>query len=296
MILRAENLSKAYKESDFALCGVSLELKEGAIMGIVGENGSGKTTTLDIILGLCSADGGKVFMFGKEYDTDDVETKSKLGVVFDGNYLPEGFTSKDISAVFRRIYKNWDEEYFGKSLAAFEIEPGQNVGNMSKGTKASLSIIVALSQRPQLLIMDEPTAGIDPIRREEMLDIFLEFISDGKKSILFSSHITSDLEKIADYITFIHKGKILDSADKNTFLYKYGIVRCGEDDFTALRANHRENILRYTKRDYLYRVLVNDQPQILGGRQNLSLQNTPLVMENPTLDEVLYLMAKGETP
>ena len=285
-ILEVVNISKTYPKSKFALRDISFNVPQGAIMGIVGENGSGKTTTLSIVLGLLRPDTGKVVLFGKPFSPDDVKAKEKIGVVFDTNCFPPSFTPRDISKIYRRIYRNWDEKYFFELLEKYEIEPKQKVGKMSHGTKSMLAIITALSHKPELLILDEPTSGVDPVRREEVLDIFLDFISDGKKSIVFSSHITSDLEKIADYIAFIHKGELLDTVEKDVYLYQYGIIRCNQECFDELSQNYKQEILRYVKRDYQYRILVKDQTKIPSGK---------FVLENPTLEEIMYLMSRGDT-
>jgi len=281
-ILEISNICKTYPKSDFALRDISFAVPHGSIMGVVGENGSGKTTTLSIILGLLRANSGTVNIFGHPFSADDIEAKAQIGVVFDGNCFPEAFTPRQISKIFQKIYKRWDNALFTDLLKTYEIGEKHTVSSMSHGTKSMLAIITALSQRPKLLILDEPTGGIDPVRREEVLDLFLDFTSDGQKSIVFSSHITSDLERIADYITFIHKGQLIASAEKDVFLYKYGIIRCGQNDFDAIR--DKSQIIRYVKRDYQYRVLVKDQSKVEGN----------FILESPTLDEVMYIISRGK--
>jgi len=284
-ILEVKNISKTYKKSDFALGDISFSVPYGAIMGLIGENGSGKTTTLSIILGILRQNTGTVNIMGRPYHIDDTEMKEKVGVVFDTNYFPDVFSPKDISKIFKKIYRRWDDMCFFDMLKKYDIGEKQKVKAMSHGTKSMLAIITALAQRPELLILDEPTGGIDPVRREEVLDMFLDFISDGKKSIVFSSHITSDLEKIADYITFIHKGKMLYTAEKDLFLYQYGIIRCNQEAFEKLNRDCKPEILRYVIRDYQYRILVKDQQKIPPGE---------FILENPTLEEVMYLVSRGE--
>jgi len=285
-ILEVNNISKTYPKSDFALTDISFTVPYGSIMGIVGENGSGKTTTLGIILGLLRPNTGVVNIFGRPYSLDDIEMKAQIGVVFDSNYFPEGFSPKNIATIFRKVYKSWDDAYFLELLTKYEIGHKQKIKNMSHGTKSVLGIITALAQQPQLLILDEPTGGVDPVRREEVLDIFLDFVSDGERSIVFSSHITSDLEKIADHITIIHKGRLLETAEKDIFQYKYGIIRCGQESFDALCKSYKQEIVSFAKRDYQYRILIKDQSKIPDGN----------LMENPTLDEVMYLLTRGESP
>jgi len=282
-ILEVSALCKSFPKSDFALRNISFAVPYGTIMGIVGENGSGKTTTLNIIMGLLRQKTGEVNIFGRPFDIDDVGMKAKIGVVFDSNYFPDSFCALDIAKIWGNIYPNWDNAYFFELLKKYEINEKQTVGKLSLGTKSMLRIITALAQKPELLILDEPTGGVDPVRREELLDIFLDFISDGHKSIIFSSHITSDLEKIADYITIIHKGELLATDDKDTFLYKYGIIRCGEEAFQALAKTKK--LERYVKRDEQYRILIKEQSQFAGG---------DYVLENPTLDEVMYLLSRGD--
>jgi len=284
-ILEITNISKTYKKSNFNLRNITFSVPQGSIMGLVGENGSGKTTTLNIILGLFRPNTGEVSIFNRPYSMDDIKMKEKIGVVFDSNYFPENFTPLNIAKIFSKIYKHWDNGLFFTLIKKYEIGEKQKVRKLSHGTKAMLAIITALSQKPELLILDEPTGGVDPVRREEVLDIFLDFVSDGKKSILFSSHITSDLEKIADYITIIHKGELLATAEKDFFMYQYGIIRCNHETFEELRRKNNGEIMRYAKRDYQYRILVKDQRQMTPGN---------FVLENPTLDEVMYLLTRGE--
>ena len=283
-ILEVSNICKTYPKSHFALDNISFVVPQGSIMGLVGENGSGKTTTLSIILGLLRANSGTgtVNIFGRPFSADDIEMKAQIGVVFDGNCFPDPFTPRHISKIFGKIYKRWDNALFLDLLKAYDIHEKHTVSSMSHGTKSMLAIITALSQRPTLLILDEPTNGIDPVRREEVHDLFLDFVSDGQKSIVFSSHITSDLERVADYITFIHKGKLVDSAEKDVFLYKYGVIRCGQDTFDAM---NKSQIIRYVKRDYQYRILVKDQSKIEPGN---------FILESPTLDEVMYIISRGQ--
>lgn len=287
-ILEVSQICKTFKNTEFALSDISFNLPRGVIMGLIGENGSGKTTTLNIILGLLKADSGGVKVFGNAFNMDDIKAKEKIGVVFDGNCFPGEFTPRDVSKIYANIYKKWDAAYFFQLLKTFDVDEKVVVRKMSHGTKATLAIITALAQKPELLVLDEPTGGIDPVRREDMLDLFLDFISNGQNSIIFSSHITGDIEKIADYVTFINRGKMLFSAEKDVFLYKYGIIRCGQEDFELLVKENKINILQYVKRDYQYRILVDDQSKIDAKLSESAVQ------ENPTLEEIMYLIAKGE--
>jgi len=283
-ILEVENLHKTYKKENFQLKDVSFKLPYGSIMGFIGENGSGKTTTLSIILNLKNKDKGVVKLFGREMTDKDIDIKEKIGVVFDMNCLPKSANATEIAKVYENIYSRWDNEFFFKTLERFKIEKNKKIKDYSKGMLMTLSIITALSYHPQLLILDEATSGLDPVRREEMLELFMEFVQDEKNSILFSSHITTDIEKIADYVTFIHDGQTTITAEKDSFIYKYGIVRCGKDIFESL---DKKYIVKYLKKDYEHLVLISD-------RNAYQIQSEKLIVENPTLEEIIYLLSKGE--
>lgn len=285
-ILEVENLSKDYKKGDFQLKNISFKLPQGYILGLIGENGSGKTTTLSIILNLKKKKGGIVKLFGKTMDINDVEMKEKIGMVFDMNCFPTTMTSKGISKVFSKIYKNWDESYFFKTLERFNIPINKKIKEYSKGMLMTLSIVVALSYHPQLLVLDEATSGLDPVRREEMLDLFLEFIGNGKNSIIFSSHITNDIEKIADFVSFIHQGETFLNDEKDNLIYNYGIMRCGKEQFLQLE---KEEVVRYLRKDYEYRILISKKKKFENQYPNI-------IIDNPSLEEIIYLISKGERP
>ena len=206
-ILEVKNLNKRYKE--FELKNINLSLPHGMIMGLIGENGAGKTTTIKSILNLIRIDSGEIKIFGLDLGKDEKEIKENVGVVLDDSFLSEYLTGKDINKIMKKIYKNWDEELFFKYLKEFNLPIDKISKEFSSGMKMKLKIAVALSHKPKLLILDEPTSGLDPVARNEILDIFQDFIENGENSILVSSHITSDLEHVADYITFINNGEIV---------------------------------------------------------------------------------------
>ena len=222
-ILEVKNLNKRYKE--FELKNINLSLPHGMIMGLIGENGAGKTTTIKSILNLIRIDSGEIKIFGLDLGKDEKEIKENVGVVLDDSFLSEYLTGKDINKIMKKIYKNWDEELFFKYLKEFNLPIDKISKEFSSGMKMKLKIAVALSHKPKLLILDEPTSGLDPVARNEILDIFQDFIENGENSILVSSHITSDLEHVADYITFINNGEIVMCKDKDELLEKYGIVK-----------------------------------------------------------------------
>lgn len=225
--LEVRNLTKIY--DDFVLDNINFTLPKGCIMGLIGENGAGKSTTIKLILDLIHADGGKVFVFDKENPPREVY--EKIGVVMDESGFPENLTARNVGKILGKCYKTWDENKFHGYLEKFNISEKKKVKEYSKGMKTKLSIAAALSHGSKLLILDEATSGLDPVVRDEILDIFLEFIQDEEGSILISSHILSDLEKICDYITFIHKGKIIFSEVKDDLCDKYTVIKCTAEEY-----------------------------------------------------------------
>ena len=250
-VLETKNLSKRYHE--FELKNVSFSLPKGCIMGLVGEYGAGKSTTIKLLLNLIRRDGGEVMILGKNNLNHEKEIKEDIGVVFDESNFPDNMNAADISLVMNNIYRNWDQKLFDGYLRRFSLPPQKKVKDYSRGMKMKLSIAAALSHHPKFLILDEPTSGLDPMVREEILDIFLEFIQDEEHSILISSHIISDLEKIADYITFIHKGKILFSEAKDQLLEDYGILKCSHTELDQL---DKGLIIGYRKNQFGVEALV----------------------------------------
>ena len=223
------NLSKKY--SDFCLNNINIDLPKGCIMGFIGENGAGKSTTIKLILDLIHRDNGRITVLGKDNKKELTLIKENIGVVMDECFFPENISAKNINLIMKNIYKTWDEKKFMNLVKNFNLPENKIVKDYSKGMKMKLSIAVALSHDSKLLILDEATSGLDPIVRDEILDVFLEFIQNEEHSIFISSHIISDLEKICDYITFIHKGKIIFSEAKDNLLEDYGILKCSLEDF-----------------------------------------------------------------
>ncbi len=281
--LEIENLTKTYPDSDFRLDNVSFSIPRGTIMGFVGENGAGKTTTMHAVLNIIQKDSGKIKILGQEMGDKDRELREQVGVVFDAANFSELLTPTQLAKVMAGTYKQWDQELFLRLAARFNLELGKKIGKYSRGMKMKLALTVALSHRPKLLILDEATSGLDPIVREEILSVFLEFIEDEEHSILMSSHITSDLEKIADYITFIHQGQVLLTESKDRLIYEYGIARCKAEQFEQIDPADR---LAYRKRDYQIDVLVSD-------RQAFERKYGEIVMDTGTIDEIMLLLVKG---
>lgn len=230
--LRIENLTKKYQ--GFALDNVTFSLPKGSIMGFIGENGAGKTTTIKAMFEMIKRDSGKIFFLGKEYSEKDKSLKEHIGIVMDGVCFAEELNAKEVNKCLKKIYKTWKEETFFEWLKRLSLKPEQIIKEYSRGMTMKLSLAAALSHDTKVLVLDEATSGLDPVVREQMLDVFMEFIQDEEHSILMSSHILSDLEKICDYITFIHDGKILFSMEKDELLEKYQIVKGNESELAVL--------------------------------------------------------------
>lgn len=226
------NLNKAYK--DFALENINLSLPRGYIMGFVGKNGAGKSTTMNCLLGITKADSGTVKIFGKPADKLTAEDKEKIGVVLDGFAFAEILNIKDIEIILKNIYKNWDSEGFNTLRKRFSLPKDKAIKDFSTGMRAKLNIAVALSHNAQLLVLDEATSGLDPVVRDEILDILQDFVQNENHSVLISSHITSDLEKICDYIAFIKDGQLVFVENKDDLLEKYAIIHCKNEEFGSI--------------------------------------------------------------
>ncbi len=280
--LEVRNLRKDY--GDFALDKLSFTLPRGVIMGLIGENGAGKSTTINCILNEIQKDAGEILIFDKDNIADEKEIKSKLGVVFDENHFPDIFTPLEIGKFMAGIYSGWEWPTYRQFLEKFELPKGKKIKDFSKGMKVKLAFAVALSHNAELLILDEATSGLDPIIRDDVLDMLIDFVQDESHSVLVSSHITSDLEKVADYITFIHKGKLIFSHDKDDLVDNYGIVNCGAAVFDVL---DKTMVVAYRKEDYQYKVLVRDR--------NRASKNYPKAIVSPaTIEEIMLFYVKGE--
>ena len=233
--IEIKGLCKSYK--DFKLDNVSLSLPEGCIMGLVGENGAGKSTTIKLIMDAVRADAGQVSVMGVDNRSREFgDLKEDIGVVLDEAYFPEVLNAKNVNSVMKNTYKRWDEKKYFEFLEKFSLPLKKEFKDYSRGMKMKLAIAVALSHEPKLLILDEATSGLDPMIRDEILDIFNDFTREETHSVLLSSHIVSDLEKICDYIAFIHRGRLVFCKEKDRLLEEYGIVRLTKADFEALPA------------------------------------------------------------
>ena len=283
-ILELENISKSFPKSNFLLDKLSFSLPYGTILGFVGENGAGKTTTIGCILNTVIKDSGTVRLFGQEMQDRDTKLREKIGVVYDGDNFPGFWTAKQLSQVMRGFYRHWDNTLFQKYLTDFGLPEKQQIKHFSRGMTMKLAIAAALSHHPQLLVLDEATSGLDPVVRDEMLDVFLDFVQEENHSILISSHITSDLEKVADYIAFIHNGRLVLTASKDDLIYHYAVLRCKESQFQAI---DRADMIAFRKRDFQIDVLVPDGKEARKKYKDI-------VADHVSIDEIMLLLVKGE--
>lgn len=226
-ILEVNNLRKEFK--NFTLENISFKLEPGYIMGFIGPNGAGKSTTIKLIMNLIKKNDGEIKIFGLDHIKHEKEVKDRIGFVYDENYYYEDLTIKQMKDIVASFYSKWDDDVFNNYLKDFDLDPKAKIRALSKGMKMKFSLAVALSHNADLIVMDEPTSGLDPVFRREILDILYSIIQDENKSIFFSTHITTDLEKIADYITFINEGKIVFSKPKYEIMESYAVVKGGVD-------------------------------------------------------------------
>lgn len=280
-ILEIRQLNKSYE--DFALKDVSFSLPKGYIMGFVGENGSGKTTTIRSILNMAKIDSGKISVFGLDSITDTIAIKERLGVVFDSLYLAEHLNLKQIEKQLKPFYVNWDSKEFARRIKEFGLPDNKKVGDFSKGMKMKVMIAIALSHKAELIILDEPTSGLDPVARDELLDILAEYIEDENCGVLFSTHITADVERIADYVTILHNGKVWFTGLKDDLTENYSIVKGANEDVTA---ELKRKLIGY----HAYR----NGFEALIKTDDLAGIPASLEYEKASIDEILVYIAKED--
>lgn len=280
--IEVKNLEKRYE--GFTLGKIDLEIPAGEIIGLIGENGAGKTTFIKSILNIVSKDSGDIKIFDKDFKENEGEIKENIGAVLDETFFPELMNAKDINLVMKDIFKKWDEKLFNDYLKKFALPNNKPIKTFSKGMKKKLEIATALSHHPKLLILDEPTSGLDPVVRNEVLDIFLEFMQNEENTIIFSTHITSDLEHIADRIVFIDNGKILLNKSRDDIMDNYGILKCDIDKIDEVE---KEDIVRFKKNKYNYEILVENKEKAMNRYKDL-------VVDKITLEDLMVLYIKGE--
>lgn len=278
--IEIKELSKKF--NGFNLNRISFNVEKGTIMGFVGENGAGKTTTIKLILNMMKIDSGEISIFGLDGVKEDVKIKEEIGVVFDDICFPESFNMKNLNVVFKGVYRNWSEEKFWDFVQRFDLPKTKKIKSFSRGMKMKASIAVALSHNAKLLILDEPTSGLDPMIRNDILDILLDFMVDEEHTIIFSTHITSDLERIADTITFIHKGEVILSQDKLEMLENHGVLKCSKEQYNGL---DKASVVEERKSSFGYEVLVNDKDFYTRNYPNL-------VIDKATIEDIMVFYAR----
>lgn len=276
-ILKIKGLKKSL--NDFYLGPLDLNIKRGSIVGYIGENGAGKSTTIKLILGDMKKDSGEIYIFGKKIEDLTEDEKKKIAFVFEDFFFPQELNIKEVEKFHSMYYGNfWEKETFDRLLKRFKLPEKKKVSTFSRGMKMKLSLILALSHKPELLILDEATSGLDPVARDDILDILLEFIQDENKSIMISSHILSDLEKIADEIAFLHRGKLIFVENKDKLKEDYGLVSLSKEEFESLDKN---SIIAVRDHKFGKECLV---------KKELIPQN--LEVENVSIEEIMVYMIK----
>lgn len=278
--IRVDGLEKDY--GGFHLGPVTFSVPEGCIVGFIGENGAGKTSTIKALMGLYLPDHGTMEVLGSDPLEDESSWKEQVGVVLDTCRFPDNLTAVHIGKMMKKVYRTWNQERYERYLKQFAVPDDKRVKELSRGMGMKLTLAVALSHDTRLLILDEPTSGLDPVIRNEILDIFLEFVQEEDHTIFLSTHITSDIEKIADYILFIHQGKILLYENKDRLLYDYGILRCRREQKEFLS---REDILRLRETHHGLEALVSSRNTCLPQGA---------VMDRVSLDELMVFLVGKE--
>lgn len=281
-ILEVKHVHKNFK--DFSLRDINFTLEKGFIMGFIGPNGSGKSTTIKLIMNLLKKDGGEIKLFGKDHIAHEQEVKNRIGFVYEGNHFYDELTVTDMKRVIAPHYMNWDDPVFYEYVERFNLPHDKKIKDLSKGMRMKFSLAIALSHHAELLIMDEPTSGLDPVIRYELLEIFSDFIQDENRSIFFSTHITTDLEKIADYITFIHDGKILFSQSKDDILDHYGLVK-GKNEL--IDDDVRNMFVGIKQNRFGFEGLVKNR---INAAKTFG---DSVVIEKPSLEDIMVFYTRG---
>lgn len=279
LALDIRNLNKKYQ--GFQLKDVSFQLEKGYIMGFIGANGAGKTTTIKSILNMVHIDSGEVRILGKDMAEHEIELKQEIGCAFGGIDFYTRSRMKTLTDVIKKFYKNWDDETYYNYLRRFKLDDNKKIAELSTGMKVKYGLALALSHGAKLLILDEPTSGLDPVARDDLLDVFQELVADGEISILFSTHITSDLEKCADYITFIENGQIINSSEKNEFMESYRLLSGNEIQLDQVK----EQLISYKINSFGFTGLIH------AGDFTPS---SDIKATTPSLEEIMIYFAKKE--
>ncbi|WEG12361.1 ABC transporter ATP-binding protein [Pullulanibacillus sp. KACC 23026] len=279
LALDVRNLNKKYE--NFELKDISFQLEKGYIMGFIGANGAGKTTTIKSILNIINLDSGEVRIWGKNIVEHEIELKQEIGYAFGDIDFYTRSKMKTLTDVIKKFYTNWDDETYYNYLRKFKLDENKKIVQLSTGMKVKYNLALALSHGAKLLILDEPTSGLDPVARDELLDIFQELVMDGEISILFSTHITTDLEKCADFITFIENGEMIKSADKEEFIASYRLLNGDEGQLNLVK----EELISYKKNSFGFTGLIRSR----DFNPSYNIKST-----TPSLEEIMIYFAKKE--
>lgn len=282
-VLEVKNLNKAYE--NFSLKDVTFSLNQDCITGFIGTNGSGKTTTIKAILGLVLKDSGKISFLEKDIDKHERKSKNKIGVVLDEGYFYDELTLKEMKNVIAPSYTEWDEQVFLKYIKRFNLNLGQKISTLSKGMRMKFAVSLALSHHADLLIMDEPTSGLDPLVRSKLIDILLDFMKEPGKSVFFSTHITSDLDKIADMIILIDDGQILIDEEKDALVETHALVK---GDNQLINNQTEKLFLNLSQTKYGFEGIthkIDDVCRLMPG----------VLMERPTIEDIMLSYIGGNT-
>lgn len=277
--LEIKSVVKKYKS--FTLDGISFTVPKGAVVGLIGENGAGKSTTINLLLNEIKADSGKINIFGKDHIQYEAENKEKIGFVFDEFNLPDMLNAKEVEGIMKNVYKKWDSKQFRKLLSEFNLPYDKPFNTFSKGMKVKFEFAIALSHNAEMLIFDEATSGLDPIMRNDILDMLKKFIAVKDRSILMSSHILSDLEKIADYIVFIHQGHIVFEEKKSVLEKEYYIIQTEKENED--KVNIESAIAKRYKKEKVSYLIRGERPK----------DNPGYTILNPDIESIMLFYVGG---
>lgn len=277
--LEVHKVKKSFK--NFILNDINFSLPKGYIMGLIGSNGAGKTTTIKLILNMLEKEQGKIYIFGYDNVQNEKDIKQRIGVIFDNNFFVDTWTVKETEKAISVFYDEWDHKIFQEMIKRFGLADNIKIGNFSRGMQIKLMLACAFSHNAKLLILDEPTSGLDASSRNEFLEIMQDYIKDGEKSVLFSTHITTDLEHVADYITYIERGELIFTGDKDELLRKYVMIKGAPNEMTD---ELKKNILGIRQTNMGFEGLVDAE---IGKKYK-----NKYILDNPTIDEIIIHINK----
>ena len=281
-VIELKNVNKKF--NGFELKNFSISIKKGYVTGFIGGNGVGKSTTIKLIMNILQPDNGEIRIFGLDYKKHEKEIKQRIGFVYDESTFYDHLTLDEMKKIIKPTYKNWDDELFQSYIQSFQLPLNKKLNTFSKGMMMKASLAIALSHHAELIIMDEPTSGLDPIFRRELLDILHNLMQDGEKTIFFSTHITTDLDRIADYITFIHNGEHIFTSETYKIYEQYSIVKGNLD---LLDADIEREFIALRKSKHGFEGLSANKEKVQSLFHDLAL------FEKATLEDIMYFTKKG---